>query len=157
MSLKKIRHVTNELALFYNVANGHHSLRTLKFFAMNSILHGFSAKELLQFPTYFSVQVDIDKHIHLYPDYLQYINHSCHPNVFFNTQYNQIIALKDIAENEEVTFFYPATEWQMAQVFDCFCGHNNCLGAISGAANLSKAQLQRYKVNPHILALSESI
>jgi hypothetical protein len=155
MTLKKILDVTDELALFYNATNGHHSIRTLKFFAINSILHGFSAKEFVASPTYLSVQIDIDKHIHLSPDYLQYINHSCNPNIFFDTHNNQITAIKDIAENEEISFFYPSTEWQMAQAFDCFCGHNNCLGTIAGAVNLSKAQLQHYKINPHILAMLE--
>ena len=153
MTIKKVFDVTDELALFHNSENGHHSIRTLKYFAINSILHCFKAKEFVKYPTYLSVQIDTDKHIHLSPEYLQYINHSCNPNIFFDTHKGQITAIKNINENEEITFFYPSTEWQMTQVFTCFCGNCNCLGTIAGAASLSKEQLQQYKVNHHILTM----
>lgn len=155
MTIKKVFDVTDELALFYNSKNKHHSIRVLKYFLKNSIIHDFSAREFVKSPTYLSVQIDIDKHIHLSPDYLQYINHSCNPNLFFDTNKGQIIAINDISENEELTFFYPSTEWSMAQAFDCFCGDKNCLGTISGAVNLSKQQLKQYKINHHILKMSE--
>ena len=121
-TVKRILNVTENLALFYNPANGHHSLRALKHLPLNSVLHTFSAREFVARPTYLSVQVADDRHIHLAPEFLQYINHSCEPNTFFDTQKGEVVALRDIAPNEEISFFYPSTEWSMTQPFACFCG-----------------------------------
>ena len=155
MMRQKVHDLTPDLALFYNPNNGQHSVRTLKQIANYSILHFFTAKECIKSPSHFSVQIDINKHIHFSPDYLKYINHSCNPNSFVDIHKNQIIAIKAIAENEEITFFYPSTEWQMKQPFNCFCGETHCLGLIQGAAYLSPLQLQPYQLNRHILVLSK--
>lgn len=105
----------------------------------------FSAGKMLSEPTYLTVQVGIDQHIMLQPEHLQYINHSCDPNVFFDTYSMQVIALKPINIGDEMTFFYPSTEWDMSQPFKCFCGSANCLGEIKGAAHLAPEILNRYK------------
>ncbi len=47
------------------------------------------------------LQVGDDKHIELSPTWLEHINHSCEPNVFFNTATYQLEALRDIARGEE--------------------------------------------------------
>jgi SET domain len=110
----------------------------------------FSAGSILSEPTYLTVQVGLDKHIMLQPEHLQYINHSCDPNVFFDTHNLQVIALKSIEEGDEMTFFYPSTEWNMAQPFKCFCGSNNCLGEIKGAAHISPDILSNYRLTHFI-------
>lgn len=147
---KRILNVTETLALFYTPTNGHHSIRAAKTLPIDSVLHTFGAREYVQRPTYLSVQVDDDRHILLAPEFLQYINHSCEPNVFFDTTNGEIIALRDIASNEEISFFYPSTEWTMTQPFDCFCGAANCLGQIQGAAHLSRKTLAQYRLADHI-------
>ena len=48
---------------------------------------------------------------------------------------------KGLKPGDELTFFYPSTEWDMAQGFDCFCGAKTCRGFISGAKNMKKEQL----------------
>lgn len=149
-TVKRILNVTESLGLFYNAANGHHSLRALQQVPLNSVLHTFGAREFVQRPTYLSVQVADDKHILLAPEFLQYINHSCEPNTFFDTKTGQVVALRSIAPNEEITFFYPSTEWSMTQPFTCFCGAANCLGQIQGAAHLSKKALAKYRFAEHI-------
>ncbi|MGZ8540081.1 MAG: SET domain-containing protein-lysine N-methyltransferase [Chitinophagaceae bacterium] len=78
------------------------------------------------------------------------MNHSCDPNVFFDTHAMQIVALKAIAEGDEMTFFYPSTEWDMAQPFTCLCGCNSCLGVIEGAAHIKPEILDRYKLTRFI-------
>lgn len=110
----------------------------------------FSAGSILSQPTYLTVQVGIDKHIMLQPEHLQYINHSCDPNVFFDTYTLQIVTLKLIGEGEEMTFFYPSTEWDMSQPFKCMCGSSKCLGEIKGAAHISPAILKNYKLTRFI-------
>ena len=49
-----------------------------------------------------------------------------------------------------MTFFYPSTEWDMSQPFDCNCGSEKCLGKINGAKNMKRDDLKRYWLNPHI-------
>jgi len=149
-TVKRILNVTENLGLFYNSANGHHSLRALKHLPLNSVLHTFSAREYVARPTYLSVQVADDRHIHLAPEFLQYINHSCEPNTFFDTTNGEVVALRDILANEEISFFYPSTEWSMTQPFACFCGAAGCLGQIQGAVHLPKQTLGRYRFAEHI-------
>lgn len=62
---------------------------------------------------------------------------------------------KGLAVGQELTFFYPSTEWDMAQGFDCFCGAKTCRGFISGAKNMSKKQLEGMWLNAHIRELLE--
>jgi hypothetical protein len=92
----------------------------------------------------------VGKHITLQPEFLQYINHSCAPNVFFDTTAMQLVALKEIREGEEMTFFYPSTEWEMIQPFNCYCGSHNCLGQIQGAAFLPKNAWKQYRLTDFI-------
>jgi hypothetical protein len=115
------------------------------------VLAPFGASETLSTPNYLTVQTGPDTHILLAPEHLQYINHSCDPNVFFDTTRMEIIALRAIAPGEEVQFFYPSTEWTMDRAFDCLCGSSACLGRIAGADELDADALERYAFNQHIL------
>lgn len=149
-TVKRILNVTENLGLFFNSANGHHSLRALNQLPQSAALHTFGPREYVARPTYLSVQVADDRHILLAPEFLQYINHSCEPNTFFDTTNGKVVALRDIAANEEITFFYPSTEWCMTQPFACFCGAANCLGQIQGAVHLPKPALAKYRFAEHI-------
>ena len=100
--------------------------------------------------TYLTVQTGEDKHITLQPEFLQYINHSCYPNVFFDTTAMQLVALKEIQPGDELMFFYPSTEWDMSQPFDCFCGTTQCLHRIQGAAYLSDEEAKGYRLTDFI-------
>lgn len=149
-AVKRILNLTETLGLFYDPANGHHAIRALTHLPLNSVLHRFSAREYVARPTYLSVQVADDRHIHLAPEFLQYINHSCEPNTFFDTKNGEVVALRNIMPNEEITFFYPSTEWSMTQPFACFCGTASCLGQIQGAFHLPKQTLTKYRFAEHI-------
>jgi hypothetical protein len=93
---------------------------------------------------------------------LVYLNHSCEPNVAFDlTSLDKgkwhARALRDIEPGEPMTFFYPSTEWDMEQSFDCQCGAPTCLGYVSGARYLSFVTLNgRGFINPHIWDLLEA-
>lgn len=52
-------------------------------------------------------------------------------------------------------FFYPSTEWFMAQPFDCLCGQPTCRGRISGARDMTSEQLKGIWLNAHIRELLE--
>lgn len=133
-----------------NVDNNQKAFFAQRSYEPGDIVADFAAGDVLSHPTYLTVQVDIDKHIMLQPEHLQYINHSCDPNVFFDTYLMKVVALKAIGEGDEMTFFYPSTEWNMVQPFKCFCGTARCLGEIKGAAHISPEVLRSYKVTRFI-------
>jgi len=64
-----------------------------------------------------------------------------------------LVAIRPIAEGDELTFFYPSTEWAMAEPFECGCGAGECIGRISGAREIPLSVLGRYRLNPHIVRL----
>jgi len=119
-------------------------------FKAGETLARFSAREVVSKPSYLTVQVEMDKHIVLFPEYLRYLNHSCDPNVFLNVDDGTIEALRPIVEGEPITFFYPSTEWEMDRPFDCLCGALNCLGKVAGASQLPLEVMQGYRLSGHI-------
>lgn len=55
-----------------------------------------------------------------------------------------------LREGDELSFFYPSSEWDMAQPFDCLCKQAECHGTISGAKNMSAEVMSKYWLNSHI-------
>ncbi|KAI8910979.1 hypothetical protein EDD86DRAFT_189428 [Gorgonomyces haynaldii] len=96
-----------------------------------------------------SVQVGKDMHIELNSE-LVYMNHSCDPSVKLDTTQFEIVALRDLEPGDEISFFYPSTEWDMAKPFNCWCQAKNCVRVIAGAKNLKKEQLKNFFFNQHI-------
>ena len=132
------------------ISNNQNALFALRAYHPGELIAHFSAGTISAEPTYLTVQVGVDKHITLQPAFLQYINHGCEPNVFFNTSTLELIALKEISAEEEMTFFYPSTEWKMTQPFKCYCGSTSCIGEIKGAAYLSAEQQEKYQLTEFI-------
>lgn len=130
--------------------SGEKILVSLVAFKKGAVICSFGAENILSEPTYLTIQKDVNKHITLNPSYLQNTNHSCNPNVFFDTTNLQLIALKQIDANEELTFFYPSTEWEMSQSFNCFCGSKNCLKKISGAKYVPSDIIKEYRLTDFI-------
>lgn len=138
----------------------------------------------LKKPAWSSVQTGPNSHIELNSPLL-YINHSCAPNVEFhmvtpnaNGDYprgylipdNQpsptpgeygvagelrVAGNRDLKAGDDLTFFYPSTEWDMGKPFKCLCDapEDVCLGEIQGAKYVDRCVLQKYSVNPHILKM----
>lgn len=132
------------------ISNQQNALFALRAYQPGEVIAEFSAGTISAEPTYLTVQIDVGKHITLLPEFLQYINHSCEPNVFFDTTLMQLVAIKDLFPEEELTFFYPSTEWKMTQAFGCYCGSPLCIGNIKGAAFLSKEVQERYRFTEFI-------
>jgi hypothetical protein len=107
---------------------------------------------------YTSVQASRDLHIDLNCD-LVYTNHSCRPTLIFDMARWEVRVCPDLKEGlragDELTFFYPSTEWHMAQPFDCQCQEAECRGTISGAKGTSPRILKQYWLNSHIEELLE--
>ena len=99
-------------------------------------------------PTKYSVQVGAS--LHLDQDcardefelvrryYWRYLDHACEPTTRIRDR--EVIAVRDIAEGEGVTFHYCTTEYDRASPFDCLCGSPRCMGVIRGARHLTPAQ-----------------
>lgn len=132
------------------ISNEQNALFALQSFQPGEVIAEFWAGTIAAEPTYLTVQVDTGKHITLQPEFLQYINHSCDPNVFFDTSLMQLVALKELRAGDEMTFFYPSTEWKMTQSFNCYCGSSNCLGDIRGAFYLSDDVIKQYRFTDFI-------
>ena len=133
-----------------NTSNNQKAFFAQRSYQPGDVITTFSAGAVVSSPSYLTVQIGVDQHILLEPEHLQYINHSCDPNVFFDTYSYEIIALRPIETGDEMTFFYPSTEWSMAQPFQCLCGSHRCLGDIKGAAHLSQEILNQYKLTRFI-------
>ena len=102
---------------------------------------------------YTSVQTGPDSHIELNSD-LVFINHSCTPSLVFDMHNMEVRVVDErpLNKGDALTFFYPSTEWEMDQPFECACGagEGKCLGRISGAKDMSDEQLKGFWLNPHI-------
>ena len=130
--------------------SGQQTLFALRSFKKGELISPMGAAFVSDKPSYLTVQTGNKSHIALHPYFLQYINHGCDPNCFFDTTLMQVTALKDIELGEEFTFFYPSTEWEMDSPFQCYCGQPSCVGFISGAANIAPEILKRYKLSDFI-------
>ena len=139
------------------VSSGQKALYATHTFSAGDPIISFSSAKTVNTPNYLTVQVNNDEHIMLHPEFIQYINHSCEPNCFFDTTNMQLIALTDILSGAAFTFFYPSTEWDMQQPFACCCGSKKCLGEIRGAAHLSSEQANQYRFTDFILSKRNNI
>lgn len=115
-------------------------------------------------PTRYTVQ--IDTRLHIAPvdvgDPGQTIvrhpwmvtNHSCVPTALIRGR--ELLARVDLQPGDEVTFDYETTEFEMAEPFDCRCGHDHCRGTIRGFRHLDSATRRRLRplLAPHLAALA---
>lgn len=119
-------------------------------FATGEIICAFGAREILSKPSRTTVQIGARKHILLYPVELEFTNHSCDPNIFFDTSHMLVRSLRPIAAGEELRFFYPSTEWEMAEPFYCHCGASQCLGRVAGASQMPPHVMAAYQLSDFI-------
>jgi hypothetical protein len=103
--------------------------------------------------TYQTVQISAHHHIEEL-GILAYLNHSCQPNTIVDTTAFTVTTARDIQPGEELTFFYPSTEWEMDRPFICLCGAPQCVRLVAGAKYLSIDTLARYFINRHIRDLA---
>ena len=94
-----------------------------------------------------TVQIDWDRHILMdLPAVL--INHSCDANVGVqNNETNDAYvfwAIRPIAEGEELTWDYEASEWELSTPFDCGCGSSNCRKKLKGFKDNGDIIRQQY-------------
>ena len=122
-------------------------------FAAGTLVAAIGPHRVVDQPSYRSVQVGRHSHIEDI-GVLVYLNHSCAPTVFVDVERLEVRALVDIDVGRELTFFYPSTEWDMAQPFHCWCGAESCLGWVAGARVVAPRRLALHALAPHIVDLA---
>ena len=129
-------------------SNGHHGVFALRSFKAGEIISAIHWGDPGPVRSRWTIQCAEGVHAMPLPENLKYVNHSCAPSVFFDIEKMQLAALTEIAVGQELTFFYPSTEWEMTESFQCSCGAAQCLGTISGAVALTDEQRKRYRLSP---------
>ncbi|MGH9932330.1 MAG: SET domain-containing protein-lysine N-methyltransferase [Pyrinomonadaceae bacterium] len=123
--------------------NGAYALITDRAITADEVVFALEG-EITEHPSKYSVQ--IGKHKHLEPlshdpsdvkSLIHFFNHGCDPSTRINFEDLTVRALRDLEPGEEVTFNYNATEYEMANPFNCHCNSKNCLGYISGFKHLT--------------------
>jgi len=124
------------------------SLTTKRAYKKGEIICPIPTDALYNKPNRFTVQIGRDRHVEVKE--LSSMNHSCNPNTFLDTTRMLVFAARAIAAGEELTFFYPSTEWEMASPFICLCGATNCIHVVAGARFLPLSTLEQHFLNRHI-------
>jgi SET domain-containing protein len=73
-----------------------------------------------------------------------FFNHSCNPNAGIHGHL-LMVAMRDIAPKEEITYDYAMTDADFAYSFHCACGVKNCRGVITTSDWKIPALQQKYK------------
>lgn len=105
------------------------------------------AQESIERQTH-SVQVEENLYLLSYPedalDLGDYYNHSCDPNAGLDGQIC-LIAMRDIAVDEEVCFDYAMSDSSDYDEFECHCGSPNCRKRVTGNDWKIPELQQRYR------------
>jgi hypothetical protein len=131
-------------------ADGEKSLQARVTFEPGDILAQFEISASFPRPTRQTIQCGVSGHGLLVPAFLRWINHSCDPNVVIHTRGMHVRAIRRIEPGDEIVYFYPSTEWSLAEPFQCCCRSPKCLVSIRGAAYLPPDILAEYDVSDHI-------
>jgi hypothetical protein len=73
-----------------------------------------------------------------------WINHSCEPNAGLRGQIS-LVALREIAAGEEITFDYAMSDGSDYDEFDCECGAPSCRGRVTGNDWMQLDLVERYR------------
>jgi len=95
-----------------------------------------------------TLQVGPDQHLDVPPGASpeahpwRFLEHACRPNAAFRGQ--TLVALEHIEPDDELTFDYETTEWDLASPFTCACGSMGCTERkIRGFRHLSREERMR--------------
>jgi hypothetical protein len=128
--------------------NKFRSLVTKQAYKKGDAICSMPSENIMDKPNRYTVQIGRTVHTHV--GKLAALNHSCDPNVILDTEKMVMVARRDIEKGEELSFFYPSTEWEMAAPFICLCGAANCIHVVAGARFLPLSILENHYLNPHI-------
>ena len=99
-------------------------------------------------PTRYSIQVGPSLHIDrddahdatevVRRYFWRFMDHACDPATLIRNR--AVIANRDIAAGEAITFNYNTTEYELAEPFRCHCDSALCVGLVRGARYLTPNQ-----------------
>ena len=135
-------------ALVIKTENKFRSLITKQAYEKGDVISEIPREKVIDKPNRFTVQIGRTEHTDV--GKLAALNHSCDPNVILDTTHMQMLARRDIEKGEELSFFYPSTEWEMDAPFICLCGATNCIHVVAGARFLPLSTLEHHFLNKHI-------
>ena len=128
--------------------NKFRSLITKQAYKEGEIICEIPIEKVFDIANRYTVQISRDRHTEV--GKLSALNHSCDPNVILDTEHLQMVASRAIEKGEELSFFYPSTEWEMDAPFICLCGASNCIHVVAGARFLPLSTLENHYLNKHI-------
>jgi hypothetical protein len=131
--------------------NKFRSLITKQAYKKGEIICEIPTEKVIDKANRYTVQIGRDQHTEV--GKLSALNHSCDPNVILDTENLQMVACRDVEQGEELSFFYPSTEWEMDAPFICLCGASNCIHVVAGARFLPLSTLENHYLNKHIREL----
>jgi len=131
--------------------NKYRSLIAKRAYSKGEVITNISNDNIVKKANRFTVQIGREEHAHV--GKLAALNHSCDPNVILDTENLLMIARRDIAKGEELSYFYPSTEWEMDAPFICLCGASSCIHVVAGARFLPLSTLEHHYLNRHIREL----
>ena len=140
--------MTSMETLTIKTENKFRSLITKEAYSKGQVICNIPTEKLFDKANRYTVQISQDKHTEV--GKLSALNHSCDPNVMLDTENLQMIARRDIEKGEELSFFYPSTEWEMDAPFICLCGASSCIHVVAGARFLPLSTLENHYLNRHI-------
>jgi SET domain-containing protein len=73
------------------------------------------------------------------------VNHACDPNLGFRDGTLEMVALRDIAAGDELSFHYSTAMDEPGWGFPCRCGSGGCAGEVRGWSEISAAQRERLR------------
>ncbi|MCK1623339.1 SET domain-containing protein [Bradyrhizobium sp. 160] len=89
--------------------------------------------------------IQIDRQRHLCSDFIDFINHSCRPNVYIEVA-SEMVLLKAInaiaSESDEITIDYNCSEYSLAEPFMCRCCEKS--NYIAGYRHLMETKQHNY-------------
>jgi hypothetical protein len=127
------------------------SLATKRAYRAGEIICPIPTAQLYDKPNMYTVQIGTDQHVEVRE--LSALNHACDPSVILDTTRLLVFAARDLQAGDELTFFYPSTEWEMSSPFICLCGAPNCIHVVAGARFLPLSTLEGHFLNYHIRQL----
>jgi hypothetical protein len=134
--------------LVIKTENKFRSLITKQAYKKGEVICEIPTEKVIDSANRYTVQIGRDRHTEV--GKLSALNHSCDPNVILDTEHLKMVARRDIDEGEELSFFYPSTEWEMDAPFICLCGSSNCIHVVAGARFLPLSTLESHYLNRHI-------
>jgi len=123
-------------------ANGR-GLQTERCIAAGDVVIELSGRWVVA-PSKYTIQLGEGQHLEPEDHQWALINHSCRPNLRVDCERKIMLATRDIALGETLSFNYLSTEWDLAAPFPCLCRAEHCFVTISGARYLTAQQRREH-------------